>query len=69
MTTRKAVTNGNGEFLGRLSMADTAMSWVGAARAYVYADEATAQAAAVAFGGTVCNAPVWSDATGRYEVP
>ncbi len=67
MTTNKAVTNGSGEFLGRLSMSDTTLSWVGPARAYVF-DEASAVAAAAQFGGTVVGAPVWNSATSRYEV-
>lgn len=68
MTTNKAVTDGNGKFLGRLSMTATTLSWVGPARAYVF-DEASAVAAASQFGGSVVNAPVWDVATSSYVVP
>lgn len=68
MTTNKAVTSGSGKFLGRLSMTDVTLSWVGPARAYVF-DEASAVAAASQFGGSVVNAPVWDAASSAYVVP
>ncbi len=55
-------------FLGQLSTDSIELTWVGPARAYVWAHEEAARAPARYYGGIVVNAPIWDAAARSYVV-